>query len=495
MGILKLQKVLISDKIADVCVKTFKENGIDVTYRPGLSKSELIEIIPEFNGLIVRSATKVTADVIKAATNLEIIGRAGTGTDNIDIPAASDAGVVVMNTPGGNTNSAAEHTCALILAMCRNLPNRHTELMNGQWNRINGIELTGKTIGIVGLGRIGMIVAHRMQAFGMTTVGYDPFVPADVAAKSGVKAMSLEEMWPVCDFITLHVPLIPSTKHMINADVFGKCKKGVRLVNCARGGIIDEEALLENLNSGKVACAALDVFEEEPPSPQSALLQHSNLIATPHLGASTAEAQTRVAKEIAEQFIALKEATSTFGCMNAPLLRGALGDPTKAKLAKQLGMLLHYLAPQASVIYVQGDNSSFVPHAAMAGYLNAKGVSSANLISITKVAAANGIQFEYAESTDDLTLSSGEVKLSGRFEGEMCFLTKINNNTTLVPLTGNVILLKTSTVAQVLSSVSQQVTGIYFVGEVTVVTHSAQLPSLHKQFDSEIVLSPSLVMA
>lgn len=473
--------MLISDKIANDCLEAFEGKGVEVTYKPGLSKTELINIIPEYNGLIVRSATKVTADVIKAAINLEIIGRAGTGTDNIDHDAASDAGVVVMNTPGGNTNSAAEHTCALILAMCRNLANRHTELMNGEWNRINGVELSGKTIGIIGLGRIGIIVAHRMQAFGMKTVGYDPFVSASSAAEMGVEFLQLEEMWPICDFLTIHVPLLPSTKHMLNSSVFEKCKKGVRIVNCARGGIIDEDALLENLNSGKVACAALDVFEKEPPAADSPLLQHSNLIATPHLGASTAEAQTRVAKEIAEQFLALRDGKSTFGCLNAPLLRGALSEPVKAKLARHLGMLLFTLKQQASVLTVKGDDDSFVPHAVMAGYLNAKGVSAANLISIKKVAATNGLSFEYLKETEeDLTVECGEVKLSGRFDGETTFLTKVNSTPTCIPLSGNVTLVRSDSAVSQLSSLAGHVTGVHFAGDVTVLTHSTATLEVEK---------------
>lgn len=475
MSLLKLRKVLVSDKIANDCLEAFKGKGVEVTYKPGLSKTELLDIIPEYNGIIVRSATKVTADVIKAAVNLEIIGRAGTGTDNIDHAAASDAGVVVMNTPGGNTNSAAEHTCALIMAMCRNLANRHTELMNGEWNRINGIELSGKTVGIIGLGRIGMIVAHRMQAFGMKTVGYDPFVTAAAAAEKGVEFLQLEDMWPVCDFLTIHVPLLPSTKHMMNSAVFDKCKKGVRIVNCARGGIIDEEALLENLNSGKVACAALDVFEKEPPSADSPLLQHSNLIATPHLGASTAEAQTRVAKEIAEQFLALRDGKSTFGCLNAPLLRGALSQPVKAKLAQQLGMLLYTLNPKADVLTVQGDDESFVPYAVMAGYLNAKGISAANLISIKKVADVNGLSFQYTATSEDLTVECGDVKLSGRFDGVTSFLTKVNSVSTNIPLTGSVTVVRSGTALyNQLPSLSGHVTGVHFAGDVTILSHSSK---------------------
>jgi len=467
MGLLKLHKVLISDKIAEVCVKTLEAQGVQVSYKPGLSASDLLDVIPEYHGLVVRSATKVTAEVIKAATNLEIIGRAGTGTDNIDIAAASERGVVVMNTPGGNTASAAEHTCALLLAMCRNLPNRHTELMNGAWNRINGIELNGKTIGIVGLGRIGMIVAHRMQAFGMITVGYDPFVTAEAAAEKNVKKMELEEMWPECDFLTLHVPLIPATKHMVDARVLARCKKGVRIVNCARGGIIDEAALLDALNSGQAACAALDVFEQEPPRADSPLLQHPNLIASPHLGASTVEAQTRVAKEIAEQFVALRDGKSTFGCINAPLLSAALQCPSQCRLAQYLGMVLHMLAPDTALIRVHAPSDKFLPKAVLAGFLSAAGVPGSNLISIDKVAAERKLEFEYKQSAGELAVSAGEVTVSGKTEGDMCFITRINDANTLVPLSGNMSIMKEDGKDKLdsLKLMKDSMSSVYFAGQ------------------------------
>ncbi|ELU18038.1 hypothetical protein CAPTEDRAFT_154830 [Capitella teleta] len=325
---LPLKKVLISDEIDQVCIDVLTKNGIEAVKNTKLSKEALLEEIKAYDGLIVRSATQVTAEVITAGSNLKVIGRAGTGVDNIDCKAAEAKGVLVRNTPTGNSISAAELTCTLLLSMSRNIANGTQTLREGRWERKNlmGNEVYGKTIGIIGLGRIGKEVATRMQAFGMKvrlcccvdskltgsllqTIGFDPVIPASVTAEFGVKSMSLEEMWPQVDYITVHTPLIPQTKNLINDDVFRKCKKGVRVINCARGGIIDEEALLRALDAGLCGGAALDVFCEEPPK-ASPLIKHPLVTSTPHLGASTVEAQTRVAEEIAQIFVDLSTGKS-----------------------------------------------------------------------------------------------------------------------------------------------------------------------------------------
>ncbi|CAH3168244.1 unnamed protein product [Porites evermanni] len=324
---LDLKRVLISDSVDSCCKTILETNGIVVDLKTKLTKEELLAEIPNYDGLIVRSATKVTADVIKAGNKLKIIGRAGTGVDNIDIPAASLQGVIVMNTPGGNTLSAAEHTCVLISTLARHIPQAAASMKEGKWDRKKymGSELFGKTLAIVGLGRIGREVAHRMQSYGMTTIGYDPLVPADEAAKFNIEWMELDQLWPKADYITVHTPLIPQTRGLLGDKTFPLCKKGVYVVNCARGGIIDEASLLRSLESGQCGGAALDVYETEPPTGVSGqLVQHPNVIACPHLGASTVEAQTRVAKEIAEQFVDAAQGKSLFGVVNAAFLTEAL---------------------------------------------------------------------------------------------------------------------------------------------------------------------------
>ncbi len=276
----------------------------------------------EYDGLIVRSGTKVSEDVIEAGTKLKLIGRAGTGYDNINVKAASRKGILVMNTPGGNTTSAAELTMSLLMTLSRNIPQACESLKNGHWDRksFTGSELSGKTIGIIGLGRIGREVAKWCSVFGMTVVGYDPIMSAEAAKASGIDSKSLDEIYSQSDYITLHTPLTIDTKNLINASTLEKCKDGVRIINAARGGIIDEVALLEALKSGKVGGAALDVFEKEPPNfeDMEELLAHPKVICTPHLGALTAEAQWQVAHDIAVQFADAFDEVKYAGVVNAP---------------------------------------------------------------------------------------------------------------------------------------------------------------------------------
>lgn len=316
------KRVLISDSIDSCCPDRLEKAGFTVDLRPGITKEDLLLCIKDYDGLIVRSRTQVTAEVINAGTKLKAIGRAGTGVDNIDIPTASANGVSVINTPAGNSISAAELTCAMMLALARNIPQGDASVKAGKWERkrFMGIEIQGKTLGIIGLGHIGREVATRMQGFGMKTIGYDPLVPAPEAIKFGVEWMDTEKIWPIADFITVHTPLIPATKGLLNDATFSKCKKGVRVINVARGGIIDEEALVRALQSGQCGGAGLDVFCEEPPTNRS-LLDQENVICTPHLGASTVEAQKKVAEEIADEFIALAEGRVVNGLLNAKTLK------------------------------------------------------------------------------------------------------------------------------------------------------------------------------
>ncbi|KAK5647238.1 hypothetical protein RI129_002130 [Pyrocoelia pectoralis] len=306
---MEINNVLITDAVDQACINLLKENGINVDCKYNLPQEKLLEEISDYDGLIVRSDTKVTSKVLAAGTNLKVVGRAGAGVDNIDVKEATKRNIVVLNTPGGNAISACELTCTLITALARNVVQGAASLKAGRWDRklYSGHEIYGKVLGIVGLGRIGREVAIRMQAWGMKTVGYDPIVSAEEAAKFNVKFLELDEIWPIADYITLHTPLLPETANMINSNVLAKCKKGVKVINVARGGIIDEEALLRALEDGKCGGAGLDVFEQEPPTNPVTLklIQNAKVVATPHLGASTSEAQIRVAVEVAEQFIAL----------------------------------------------------------------------------------------------------------------------------------------------------------------------------------------------
>ncbi|XP_050430539.1 D-3-phosphoglycerate dehydrogenase [Adelges cooleyi] len=315
-----IKKVLISDACDPACAALLEKNGIQVQSKYKLPVDVLVEELKtgSYDGLVVRSDTKVTKAVLEAGaqSGLKVVGRAGTGVDNIDLESATNAGILVLNTPGGNSNSACELTCALIMSLARHVPQGCQSLKEGRWDRkvYMGTELKGKTLAILGLGRIGREVAYRMQAFGMKTVGYDPVISNASAAEFGVELLGLEEIWPVADYITVHTPLIPQTKNLINEDVFNKCKNGVKIVNVARGGIIDEAALLKALNNGQCDGAGLDVLTEEPPKSTElkTLIAHPKVIATPHLGASTLEAQTKVAEEVAQQFVALANPNSIY---------------------------------------------------------------------------------------------------------------------------------------------------------------------------------------
>lgn len=344
MAFANLRKVLISDSLDPCCRKILQDGGLQVVEKQNLSKEELIAELQDCEGLIVRSATKVTADVINAAEKLQVVGRAGTGVDNVDLEAATRKGILVMNTPNGNSLSAAELTCGMIMCLARQIPQAAASMKDGKWDRkkFMGTELNGKTLGILGLGRIGREVATRMQSFGMKTVGYDPIISPEVAASFGVQQLPLEDIWPLCDFITVHTPLLPSTTGLLNDSTFAQCKKGVRVVNCARGGIVDEGALLRALQSGQCAGAALDVFTEEPPRDR-ALVDHENVISCPHLGASTKEAQSRCGEEIAIQFVDMVKGKSLAGVVNAQALTSAFSPHTKPwiGLAEALGTLMH----------------------------------------------------------------------------------------------------------------------------------------------------------
>ncbi|RJQ52530.1 MAG: phosphoglycerate dehydrogenase [Nitrospiraceae bacterium] len=297
-------KVLVSDNISQKGVDILKKAGLHVDVKTGLPPEELKKEIGRYDALIVRSATKVTADLIEHAKNLKVIGRAGSGLDNVDKIAATKRGIVVMNTPGGNTVTTAEHTMALLFSMARQIPQATASMKEGKWEKkkFMGVELYNKTLGIVGLGNIGAHVANIALGMGMKVITYDPYLSEEKAKTLGVTVVDLEELIKTSDFITIHVPMTDETKNLINARTLGIMKKGVRIINASRGGIVDEKALFEAMKSGKVAAAALDVFEKEPPG-ESPLLELDNFICTPHLGASTEDAQENVAIAVSHQIV------------------------------------------------------------------------------------------------------------------------------------------------------------------------------------------------
>jgi len=298
-------KVLVSDSLSDKGIEILKSAGLSVDVNTKLSKDELLKIIGEYDGLVVRSATKVTAEVIGTAKNLKVVGRAGAGLDNIDVVTATKKGIVVMNTPGGNTVTTAEHSISMLLSMVRHIPQATASIKGGKWekSKFTGVEFFNKTLGIIGMGRVGSHVAKLAQGLMLNVLAYDPFLSPENAQKMGVELVTLSDVYSRSDFITIHSPLTAETRNMVNAEAINKMKDGVMIVNCARGGIVDENALFEALKSKKIAAAAFDVFVQEPIDPKNPLLTLDNFICTPHLGASTMEAQENVALAIAEQIV------------------------------------------------------------------------------------------------------------------------------------------------------------------------------------------------
>ncbi|CAG4942310.1 unnamed protein product [Colias eurytheme] len=316
---LDIKSVLIVDGVGANCAEILKSHGIEVASKAKITKDELLNEIPKYNALVVRSASQVTKEVLDAGSKLLVVGRAGAGVDNIDVNAAGQKQIGVINAPGANAMSACELTCGLILNLARHVVPAASALKAGRWERAlyTGTEVNGKVLAVLGLGRVGREVAIRMRAFGMKVIGFDPFVSAEQCKQFDVTKMELDEIWPLADYITLHTPLIESTRNFINADVLKRCKKGVKIINVGRGGLIKEKDFLDALNAGQVGGAALDVFEQEPPTDPLTLeiIQHPAVIATPHLGASTKEAQVRVGQEIAEQLVNLVKP----GTYNTPL--------------------------------------------------------------------------------------------------------------------------------------------------------------------------------
>lgn len=406
----RIRSVLISDPVDACCSELLTSHGVPVTAKNKLTKEQLIKELQNHDALIVRSETKVTSDVFESCPNLRVVGRAGTGVDNIDLKAATKHGVVVLNTPGGNSISACELTCALISALARNVVQAAGALKEGRWDRklYSGFELSDKTLAVLGMGRIGREVARRMQSFGMKVIAFDPLLTAEDAKQLDVEKLNLDEIWPQADYITVHTPLIPQTRNLINATTLAKCKKGVRVVNVARGGIVDEQALLNSIESGHCGGAALDVFVEEPPKNPDTLklIAHPKVVATPHLGASTAEAQERVAVEIAQQFLVLAGKSTEYavtGIVNAPMLSGAMTEENTPwiELSKKLGQLAARLSKDKNNFVLKSETlgngmkeKAFIHTAILVGVLSAQTKNGLNLINAPMLAREVGVEVQ-----------------------------------------------------------------------------------------------------
>ncbi len=403
-------KVLVSDPLSQEGIDILQSHSdINVDVKTKLPEDELKSIIGEYDGLIIRSGTKVTADVIACADRLKVIGRAGVGVDNVDLKEATQRGIIVMNTPGGNTISTAELTWALLLSLSRNITPANISLREGRWDRkkYTGAELFGKTIGIIGLGRIGSVVGSRAQSFGMKVLGYDPFYSEDQIKKKGYEPADLNHLYAESDYITVHTPKNKETTHLLNDQAFAKMKKGVRVINCARGGIIDEQALLRALESGKCAGAALDVYENEPPSSDFALTARDDCICTPHLGASTEEAQTNVAVDIAKNVLDALTGGEVRNALNIPSIspevRAALGP--YIDLAEKLGIFAsQYLGKHTDKMEVtysgplSSSDTSFLTVAILKGILTPMMTEVVNYVNAPVLAEGRNISFTETKS-------------------------------------------------------------------------------------------------
>ncbi len=398
-------RVLISDALSPAAVAIFKDRGLEVEFQPNLGKDKdkLAETINGFDGLAIRSATKVTAKMLEKAKNLKVIGRAGIGVDNVDIPAATARGIIVMNTPFGNSITTAEHAITLMLSLARQIPEADASTRAGKWekNKFLGVEIFGKTLGIIGCGNVGSIVADRAIGLKMKVIAYDPYLSGERAMNLGVEKVELDELWRRADFITLHTPLTDKTRNIINAETLALTRKGLRLINCARGELVDENALCEALQSGHVAGAALDVFAVEPAT-QSCLFGLPNVVCTPHLGASTMEAQENVALQVAEQMSDYLLRGAITNAVNFPSISAEEAPKLKpfVALAEKLGSFAGQLTEtgitQVQITY-EGDvaqmNTKALTSAALAGLLRPM-LQDVNVVSAPTVAKDRGIVVE-----------------------------------------------------------------------------------------------------
>ena len=423
-------KVLVCDKVSEKGLEVFKEYPeIEVDVKLKLTEDEICAIVDQYHAIIVRSETKITKRVLENAKQLKVVGRAGVGVDNIDVETATMLGIVVVNTPDGNTIAAAEHTMAMMLAMARNIPQADASLRQGQWNRSQyiGVELRNKTLGIIGYGKIGTEVGKRSKAFGMKVLIYDPFVTQEVATKAGVTPVPLDTLLRESDFITVHMPLTPETKHLIGAEQFAKMKDGVRLLNIARGGIIDEAALYDAVVNKKVAGAALDVYEKEPQT-ESPLFTLPEVIVTPHLGASTVEAQTNVAIDVAHEIARVLKGEPVLNAVNIPYVKSeqvALMRPyleLTEKLGKLAGVFSEGPISAVEIKYL-GEIADYecgsLTNTLLKGLLRPYLHDAVNYVNAPLVAKTRGIKVEELKSsqTEDYTNQiSVTIRGNGQWE-------------------------------------------------------------------------------
>lgn len=407
-----MARILVSDALSEEGLGILKNAGLEVDYRPDISQEDIAKEISAYDALVIRSRTTVTREILENAKNLKVVGRAGVGLDNVDVPAATEKGVIVMNTPNGNTISTAEHTMAMMTSLARSIPQADRGMHEGKWEKKKfiGVELYNKTLGVCGFGRIGSEVARRAQAYGMKIMAYDPFINEEVVKRMGVQKATVDEICQQADFITVHSPLSPQTKGLLNKERFAMMKKGVRVLNCARGGIIDEAALLEALQNGTVAGAALDVFEVEPLPEDHPFRSMDNVVMTPHLGAATSEAQEGVARDVAEQIVDVLTGKMIRNAINAPSVDPAILEQIQPfiSLARRMGsFMFQFLTKPAKTIQVYYSGSvldypvASITNAAVIGFLeNMVSGSVVNFVNAHSIAKDRGIEVIEQTSTN-----------------------------------------------------------------------------------------------
>ncbi len=454
-------KILIADDCSEKGLDILKKGNVEFDVKTKLSEEELCGVIGDYEGVIVRSGAKITRKVIRAGKKLKVIGRAGVGLDNVDVDAATEHGVLVMNTPGGNTISTAEHTMSMMLALARNIPQANASLKEGKWERKQflGVELLNKTLGIIGIGRIGAEVARRAQAFGMKVVGYDPYIRSEAVTRIGIELLELPDLLKRSDFITVHAPLTEDTENLISFDEFALMKKGVRIINCARGGIIYEAALLDAVQKGIVEGAAIDAFEEEPPG-DSPLLRLDSVIGTPHLGASTEEAQVGVSVDVAEQMLDYIKCGAVRNAVNLPFVEPESFEELKPYflLSEKMGSLASQFIDgriKQVKIFCFGEDlaehSQLVTSSLLKGMLNRVMKDNINFVNAPLMAKKRGIKIVESKTTEaedyfnllriEVESDKSSMKISGTLFGKTDpRIVRIDNYSVEITPEGNMIM-------------------------------------------------------